>query len=103
MSKVYKTYDKAFKKARTMEWKTGVCESQGKSCWCRRVTTMKPIYYIDRDGDEQLFDFIGAGDVDKVTAKHVVKTHNFYVGEQKRYKKLNEAIVSAAKRRVNGN
>ena len=70
------THTKAQQHSLTVPWKIGTCPA-GESCWCRTITPVTPIPYIDHDGDliDELYITPGGG-IDRIYAEHIVLIHN---------------------------
>jgi hypothetical protein len=70
------TYTEAQKLSLTLPWKIGTCPA-GEKCWCRTITPVTPIPYIDDDGDPvaELYIAVG-GELDRIYAEHIVSIHN---------------------------
>jgi hypothetical protein len=69
------TYEEARKKAANVPWKVVNC-LQGQPCWCRVIMPRRKIEYEAAGGVMEEYDIIGAGAVDKKTARRIVSDHN---------------------------
>lgn len=68
-------FDQAKEKALTLKWTTITC-SQGEDCWCRGITPEIPIKYDSLFGEEEYYDVVSTGNIDKELAEYIVNLHN---------------------------
>jgi hypothetical protein len=70
------TFDEARNYSFNVRWKVETCFS-GEKCWCRIVVPENPISFKEEERkNEEEFQIISDGAVDKETAEYIVKIHN---------------------------
>jgi len=78
------TFEQARELSFLVKWKVIECFS-GPDCWCRKIVPVDPIHYneeIENFGktfvskENEKYEIIPDGSVDKDTAEYIVKLHN---------------------------
>ncbi len=68
-------YEQAITESLSRKWKIDTCQ-QGEECWCRVIKCDPPLFFMEKNCDDQEYYVVRSGELVKETVEHLVKLHN---------------------------
>ena len=68
-------YEQAITESLSRKWKIDTCQ-QGEECWCRVIKCDPPLFFVEKNCDDQEYYVVRSGELVKETVEHLVKLHN---------------------------
>ena len=68
-------YEQAISESLSRKWKIDTCQ-QGEECWCRVIKCDPPLFFMEKNCDDQEYYVVRSGELVKETVEHLVKLHN---------------------------